>query len=302
MTRLGSLDALRGVLAVTVVICHLWPEALPGWAGHAAVGGFFAMSAFVLRLGYDGRYWSFVAKRAVRLWPTYAVCIGLAALLLGRLPSLWDALLLPWGRDVGFAADPPSWSLVIEWWAAPALPVVFWAVRAPGRLALLVLPLAFVDRTMAEWALCFVLGAAAGGVADAEVLRGLGVPGKGQLRQAFRPLALLRRHERGGAGSGQGAAGRGGRKLLVVSARQTARMALSLGRASYPLYLCHWPVIAATIAVVGFDNRALAIAPVAVVTWGLYRWVEIPSIAASRAVGRLRRTDLPASSLLGGLL
>ena len=27
MTRLGSLDALRGVLAVTVVICHLWPEA-----------------------------------------------------------------------------------------------------------------------------------------------------------------------------------------------------------------------------------------------------------------------------------
>ena len=27
ITRLPALDVARGVLAVTVVICHLWPEA-----------------------------------------------------------------------------------------------------------------------------------------------------------------------------------------------------------------------------------------------------------------------------------
>ena len=36
ITRLPALDVARGVLAVTVVICHLWPEALPGGGALAA--------------------------------------------------------------------------------------------------------------------------------------------------------------------------------------------------------------------------------------------------------------------------
>ena len=55
-----------------------------------------------------------------------------------------------------------------------------------------------------------------------------------------------------------------------------------LGRVSYPLYLCHWPCIAVGVAAFGLTWGPFASLPlIAVVTWGLYRWVEIPSITAS---------------------
>ena len=88
MTRLGSLDALRGVLALAVLSCHLTGAPWPSWVAGRAVDGFFILSGYVLCRGYDGRYAAFLARRAVRLWPVYAACITATALLAGTWPTL----------------------------------------------------------------------------------------------------------------------------------------------------------------------------------------------------------------------
>jgi peptidoglycan/LPS O-acetylase OafA/YrhL len=134
MTRIPALDATRGLLALLVVCDH----AALAFGSHAladaaavAVGAFFAMSGCVLARAYDGDYGAFLIRRAVRLWPTYAVCVTAGALALGEplnpLALAWWPSVLWDGRST--LADPPVWSLVVEAMMTPVLPAMFVAGR-----------------------------------------------------------------------------------------------------------------------------------------------------------------------------
>lgn len=145
--RNRALDGLRGLLAVVVALSHaLLIAGYPQMQllGAMAVVLFFAMSAYVLARAWDGRYLAFLARRFVRLWPTYAVCLLAGALLDGR-PLHWPNLV--WLGGFLPPANPPSWSMYVEARAMLAMPVLAacaaggrrWRWRAGASAALLVL-------------------------------------------------------------------------------------------------------------------------------------------------------------------
>lgn len=133
--RLYTLDAMRGLAAIVVVIWHL-PRPQIG-SGYLAVDFFFALSGLVVAMAYEGRIktsmspGAFMLQRILRLYPLYAVgfVIGLAAAVakmgfdlpgeLGK-PALlaatfFNAIMLP--SPVGWVPFPingPSWSLFLE--------------------------------------------------------------------------------------------------------------------------------------------------------------------------------------------
>lgn len=161
--RIEELDALRGVAALNVLIYHfasvlplvtavtygqagyfwlnLWkysPLHVIG-AGPESVIFFFVLSGFVLALPYRhrrmGHYGNFLARRVLRLYPTYIMAVGVAVAL--RL--LVAQAAIPWAstwfnanwqapldhrtlvKSILFIGDfdtsatvPPAWSLVHE--------------------------------------------------------------------------------------------------------------------------------------------------------------------------------------------
>ena len=147
MKRLPFLDALRGVLALVVVASHAancWGVRVLEPAASIAVGGFFAMSGYVLARAWDGDVLGFVARRIVRLWPVYAVCLVVAAGMLGRLPTVAERVWWPAGRVasdgrwlVDLMPDPPAWSLYVEAWAALVLPLLFVVARTKAGAAVM---------------------------------------------------------------------------------------------------------------------------------------------------------------------
>ena len=86
--RIQELDSLRGLLAVGVVLFHLFPQRL-FWLW-SCVDGFFVLSGFVITRLIIGNPMSFgmvvpfYLRRAFRIWPVYfltlAVALGLNAL------------------------------------------------------------------------------------------------------------------------------------------------------------------------------------------------------------------------------
>lgn len=122
--RLTSLDGLRGVAAVAVVIFHMTDGQLPAH-GYLAVDLFFMLSGFVLAGAFEDRlragltFLSFMRERLARLYPLYAA--GLAIGLAGALRSTPAGHVLPeWAENMcfgaagGFGLDAPLWSLVME--------------------------------------------------------------------------------------------------------------------------------------------------------------------------------------------
>ncbi|HLZ83443.1 MAG TPA: acyltransferase [Caulobacteraceae bacterium] len=144
-TRYETLDALRGVAALAVVVYHLHafnvtPDLLP--SAHLAVDFFFVLSGFVVAHAYEaarlGRmsWLDFASRRLTRLMPlaSLGAAVGLAVLLVkwrlfpGAEPPLANILLagilnlfmLP--SFVGntiyehgiFPGDGPLWSLFFE--------------------------------------------------------------------------------------------------------------------------------------------------------------------------------------------
>jgi peptidoglycan/LPS O-acetylase OafA/YrhL len=193
--RIKSLDSLRGIAALTVVLYHcnlIYFSAhggAPRWvafsplrvifAGHAAVLVFFALSGFVLFLTFrsvDGfRYYPYIAKRFMRIYPPFAfviVCSALLCVLVKAMPIPplrdvggylldWDTLTLPTaGVVAGHLAmsdrlqwlDPPMWSLVHEMRISVFFPLIaLWVLRdwrmATGATLLISVVSAYLNRT-----------------------------------------------------------------------------------------------------------------------------------------------------------
>lgn len=156
-----TLDALRGVAAIGVVIFHMGPAfaplAVPG--GYLAVDLFFIMSGVVLSHAYERRFrrgmgtMEFMRLRLIRLYPLYLVglLLGIAvtvASMFGRNSMGWElstlvpAILLALlflpdlsGRPVDtlFPLNVPCWSLFLEL-VVNLLFVMLWPFATRGRL------------------------------------------------------------------------------------------------------------------------------------------------------------------------
>jgi peptidoglycan/LPS O-acetylase OafA/YrhL len=137
--RFATLDAMRGIAALNVVIMHLrtgaHPEFVDGLHAPLAVDFFFMLSGFVLTLAYQRRLsagWptgAFLRVRLIRLYPLYALGLALGLMaawrlsMVGHLPaSVWcnrialSILVLPTmtGSGPAFLFNAPSWSLCME--------------------------------------------------------------------------------------------------------------------------------------------------------------------------------------------
>lgn len=166
--RLKSLDSLRGIAALIVVLHHCiqYTPALEKSSllhrlapGGGAVLIFFVLSGLVLSMTYvyrDGdRFLPFLTKRFFRIWPTFAVAILLSAALRwwigdGPVPGAAITFAGNWagpfttrtvlshlamtGRDTGL--DPPIWSLVQEMRISSVFPLLVLLVRRSWPLTL----------------------------------------------------------------------------------------------------------------------------------------------------------------------
>jgi peptidoglycan/LPS O-acetylase OafA/YrhL len=164
--RNRTLDGIRGIAALAVFVCHCFQYndvAIPFHPATYAVWTFFILSGCVLTPTYRGSYIGFLAKRFVRLWPLYAVCVAAGVLLSGVTPPwtrwLWWPMLNANAPD---AIDPPAWSLHVEWWAMVFMPLIVLARR--GLVAMVVLAAACLPLmlTVSPWfffGVFFVFGA-----------------------------------------------------------------------------------------------------------------------------------------------
>ena len=163
MKRIGSLDALRGVAALAVVIGHALPMGLPQVPsvvavalGRVSVIAFFVLSGFVLSLPYfEGRplaYPAFVVRRICRIYLPYAAVMLAAGALFytiwgeGAHLAVYEPIdartvihaIFMLGTMHGENLDPPTWSLVVEMRYSLLFPLLVWAaIRAP-RVAIAV--------------------------------------------------------------------------------------------------------------------------------------------------------------------
>ena len=123
MKRMQTLDGLRGVLAVYVMISHMAPfTAAPAWLlqplshGMAAVDVFFILSGMVIPLSLEGagyRAGPFLAARVRRIFPVFlAVFLGSLAIQ----PILIDYSAMPWivpdshARRIWSGGWPSDWA------------------------------------------------------------------------------------------------------------------------------------------------------------------------------------------------
>ena len=164
--RILALDGLRGCLATLIVVGHSF-EHFHGdilfVPGELAVLIFFLMSACVLTRAWDGRYLTFLARRFIRLWPTYALCLTAAFIIANRAPLWSEFFWYPFfpGGDPHLI-DAPMWSLILEAWMMPLMPIVVWAATGGLMRALLSMAIAAAAYPLNHFALMlfiFVAGA-----------------------------------------------------------------------------------------------------------------------------------------------
>jgi peptidoglycan/LPS O-acetylase OafA/YrhL len=141
--RFVSLDALRGIAALTVVVSHLLfafrePPA-PLWlypllAGDAAVLLFFVLSGFVLSL----RYWShreetyliFLVRRVCRIYVPFLPALVFAALCAVWFIGVQKPLLTSWYNGYWqMPLTPEALFSQVVLWPSPVLNGVFWTLR-----------------------------------------------------------------------------------------------------------------------------------------------------------------------------
>ena len=129
--RLPAVDGLRGLLALVVLSHHLLVRFGGTWLfkpSDLAVCGFFTLSGYVLTRSWDGRFGLFLARRFLRLWPVYALCLAVGYAIAGVSPVVsqffWFPVLTANAKP---EIDPPIWSLCIEAWAMLFMPFFVWA-------------------------------------------------------------------------------------------------------------------------------------------------------------------------------
>jgi peptidoglycan/LPS O-acetylase OafA/YrhL len=174
--RYRSLDAIRGIAALGVVLFHYrnhfgaapYPDLLAGVykRGTILVDVFFVMSGYLLATIYAGRrdffglMWRRIARLAPLHWLMLMLVTILQQLLLTRLGTFYiygknDAyhfllnlfLLQCSGLASGFSFDGPAWSISVEWLVnlllfgllAIGIKRIAWAAAALAMLALLAL-------------------------------------------------------------------------------------------------------------------------------------------------------------------
>jgi peptidoglycan/LPS O-acetylase OafA/YrhL len=130
--RFHSLDALRGIAAIAVMLFHAGREAPLFMArGYLAADLFFILSGFVLAHSYEARLRSgmslgaFVRARLTRIYPLYWLGALTGCLLFAGSPLM--ILMIPTepGPGLLFRANAPLWSLLFELIANLA-----WAIMA----------------------------------------------------------------------------------------------------------------------------------------------------------------------------
>lgn len=172
-TRVAALDGLRGLLACVVLAWHVCTPFGVGWllqAANLAVALFFVISGYALTRAWDGRMGVFAVRRVSRLWPVFAVCLA-AGYAVAGVPPVWSEFFwFPYmGANSKPQIDPPVWSLFLEAWAIPFMPLIIWAgggklvrvlacigaglavvVVSGGDLRLLMFPLFFAGSYLAR--------------------------------------------------------------------------------------------------------------------------------------------------------
>lgn len=148
--RLTSLDAIRGIASLMVVLCHLRflapsifkhhhiiMRTIINWCtnGDAAVVTFFMLSGYVLSIPYlknkPSPYWQFIWKRFCRIYLPYAFAITVAIFLYvpGEVkPSILNHYLMVGIRNA-VELDFSTWSLVYEMRIAFVFPLLILLCR-----------------------------------------------------------------------------------------------------------------------------------------------------------------------------
>ena len=118
MKRMQTLDGLRGVLAVYVMISHMAPfTAAPAWLLHplshgmAAVDVFFILSGMVIPLSLEGsgyRAVPFLAARVRRIFPVF---LAVFLVSMAIQPIRIDYAAMPW-----IAPDSLAWRMWADGW------------------------------------------------------------------------------------------------------------------------------------------------------------------------------------------
>ena len=120
-TRFHTLDALRGIAAIAVMVFHAGANSpLPMPGGYLAADLFFVLSGFVLAHGYEARLLNsmslktFVIARMRRIYPVFWLGALLGCVLLGG--SMTTMLMIPSLTEGGLLFDSnwPLWSLLFE--------------------------------------------------------------------------------------------------------------------------------------------------------------------------------------------
>jgi peptidoglycan/LPS O-acetylase OafA/YrhL len=262
VARTHAFDGLRGLLALIVVLWHATSPIGLLWFAYPAkmaVFGFFVLSGLVLTRAWDGRVGVFLLQRIVRLWPTYAVCLAAGYVIAGAHPDwrqfAWFPLMVP---DAEPRVDPPTWSLVVEAWAMPLMPLIVWC--GSGSLA----------RAWVAAIACIGAVWITASVAFQQYWLALSFFVIGALLARWSPRAAW----------------------LEAAPMQW------VGKISYSLYLSHWLVFALARELFGPIGGIAALPLAFPVGWLVWRTIERPSIVASRRVksGAGRLADSCASA------
>jgi peptidoglycan/LPS O-acetylase OafA/YrhL len=106
----AGLNLVRFLLALNVVLFHLWNAAAPG-AGPVAVLGFFFTSGYLITqivqevYSKPGRSWDFLLNRTLRIYPQYAAALGLGLLTISWYPEVASHI----NSYLRWPASPGEW-------------------------------------------------------------------------------------------------------------------------------------------------------------------------------------------------
>jgi peptidoglycan/LPS O-acetylase OafA/YrhL len=327
--RSDRLDAVRGIAILLVLTGHYFAPAvarrlgLGDFAGMLWVGVdlFFVLSGFLLggvllkNRAADSYFLPFYGRRALRILPLYAVCVGLFMLTEdARTQSIWPLALF--GQNIEWAINnqwgplsiAPTWSLAVEEQFYLVLPLLIRYCpqrRLPMVLLALICAAPFVRLLLQSFgysqATYYLMPARMDALFFGVLLAWA----------VAQPRSLNRRYLRIAAVAG----GLGFLALLmaqldprswwmsvvgysVVAVFFSACFALLVtsrhfrherivgmlapfGLGAYSIYLFHMPILIAITAYMGPSKTALAssTAIVLAVAWVCWRWIEKPCIA-----------------------